>query len=74
METAISTYDKGSKLTVADLLANILNQAVGDEGIGILQEGKEITTTYYEHADGPCLNDIDLKIFNCTIGNNTYDD
>ena len=75
METAISQYvDDGGDSTVADLLAGILDEALGDGGIGILQKGKHITTTYYEHANGPCINDFELKIFNCTTGKNTYDD
>ena len=60
------SYDDDGELTVADLLANILDGALGDEGIGILQAGERVTTTYYTHVDGPCDKD-------CTVGNTTYD-
>lgn len=52
LEDKLNSYDNDSASTgtVADIIANVLNDLLGDEGINILQQ-EGITVTYFEHVE-----------------------
>ena len=53
LEAQLNAYEESgdSTETVADIIANILNDLLGDNGLDILQENKEITVTYYKNVE-----------------------
>ena len=53
LEAELNAYEEDgvSTETVADIIANILNDLLGDNGLDILQENKEITVTYYKNIE-----------------------
>lgn len=53
LEAQLNAYEEDgeSTETVADIIANILNDLLGDNGLDILQKNKEITVTYYENVE-----------------------
>ena len=50
MESVLKTYtNDGNNSTVADLLANVLSDILGESGLGILLD--DVNVTYYENID-----------------------
>lgn len=51
MESVLNTYTGEEDETVADLLANVIDDLLGPSGFGILSKGKNVNVTYYEHIE-----------------------
>lgn len=50
MESVLKSYtDEKEDSTVADLLANVLDDLLGPSGFGSLADDNDIKVTYYEH-------------------------